>query len=123
MKVNYSILQKEKKIFYVIIKHLEKSNTKKIQEKWKGKSVEIVYIRFLIFLLPKYFYKSYHDYWDLITKFWPGSTKWKIPFKTSMLCKKVRKKSSLPILYKKKTIKKILNKLWLDNPILCFHTL
>ena len=26
------------------------------------------------------FYNLFYDYWDLITKFWPGSRKWNTPF-------------------------------------------
>ena len=26
------------------------------------------------------FHNLYHEYWDLITKFWAGSSKWNTPF-------------------------------------------
>ena len=31
------------------------------------------------------FYNFYYDYWDLITKLWPGSTKWNTPFGRDIL--------------------------------------
>jgi len=41
-------------------------------------------IEIIIFLLQNaintFYNKIYYDYWDLITNFWPGSTKWNTPF-------------------------------------------
>ena len=66
-------LQKKNRIFYVK-NTIEKSNTcKKIQKNYKGKSVKCFYIEILIFVLQNAINTS-------ITKFCPGSTKWKTPF-------------------------------------------
>ena len=52
----------------------------------KNKQVKVVdffHKEILIFLLQNALntiYNSYYDYWDLITKFWPGSTKCNTPF-------------------------------------------
>ena len=63
-------------------KHIEKSNTyRKYNKKNKGEKLNIEYEFFFCKMLLIHF-KTYinYDYWDLITKFWPGSTKWNIPF-------------------------------------------
>ena len=31
------------------------------------------------------YFNLYYDYWDLITKIWPGSTKWNPPFRMNLL--------------------------------------
>ena len=54
-----------------------------MQEKNKsGKSVEFFYIEIIFFsckMLIVPFYNLYYNYWDQITKFRPGSTKWNTP--------------------------------------------
>ena len=66
-------------------KHLKKSNTyKKYNKNTKVKVSNHFYIELWIFLLQNSinytFYNLYYDYWDLITKFCLGSTKWNTPF-------------------------------------------
>jgi len=56
--------QKKRIIIFCEIKHLE------FQQKYIGKIVDI----FCKMLLIPY-NNIYYDYWDLITKFWLGSTK------------------------------------------------
>ena len=52
----------------------------------KNKLVKMLFFfhtEIFIFLLQNainMFYNLYYEYWDLITKFWPGSTKWNTPF-------------------------------------------
>ena len=52
-------------------------------KKYLGNSVDFFYIDIWIFILQNAintFFNLYYDYWDLITKFWPGSSKWNTPF-------------------------------------------
>ena len=37
-----------------------------------------------IFFYTQKFFNLHYDYWDLIPKFWPGSTKWNTPFGNSI---------------------------------------
>ena len=58
-------------------KHVEKSNTFK---KYMGKIVDIFQHRIFCFFLQNGTINTiYYDYWDLITEFWLGSTKWNTP--------------------------------------------
>ena len=46
--------------------------------KYKGESLDFLHRswNFLYKMLLIPFFNLYYDYWDLITKFWSGSTKW-----------------------------------------------
>ena len=51
--------------------------------KYKGKSVEFFYVVISVILLQNAidaFNNLYYDYWDLITMFCLGSSKWNTPF-------------------------------------------
>ena len=59
-------------------------------KKYIGKSVNL-FIRNLDFHLQidfDAFYNLFYDYWNIITKFWPCSSKWKTPFYFSSLSNK-----------------------------------
>ena len=58
-------LQKKNLIHYLWKKHLVNPTFIKIQSK--------------MLLIPFITY-TYYDYWNLINKFWAGSTKWNTPF-------------------------------------------
>ena len=54
------------------------------QQKYKGKSVDFLKIGISIFLMQNAintFDNLYYDYWNLITKFWPGSSIRNTPFR------------------------------------------
>ena len=63
MKVNYSILQKEKYI------QCKKKNTLITKNYKKNANVKVLKFLHKIFNFSFTFYKSYYDYWDLITQF------------------------------------------------------
>ena len=45
------------------------------------------------------FYNLYYHFWDLITKFWPGSTNWNTPFQVENLLLQFLSKSSKNIYF------------------------
>ena len=57
------------------------------------------YVNVLIFYIDNFllqnaviaFYNLYYDIWDLITKFWPGSTKWNTPFNNILIDSEIDK--------------------------------
>ena len=61
----------------------ERKNNLKYLKVTKKSSLIFFYIEILIFLLQNAintFYRLYYDYWDLITKIWPGSLRWNNSF-------------------------------------------
>ena len=43
--------------------------------------VFLLSVRFFKVFFSYTFYTLYYDFWDLITKFWTGSTKWNTPYR------------------------------------------
>ena len=73
------------RIIHLAKKTIQIKDQTHICKQYIGKDVDFIYIEIIIFLLQNAinsFYSLYDDYWSLITKYWPGSSRWNASFKS-----------------------------------------